>query len=54
MRTLTKAEEKEIVIAYLARIPMKEICDYYHIHRSTIHRVITRSGILADRGKAAH
>lgn len=52
-RVLTRAEELEIAICYLARIPIKEISAHFDISRSGIHRVITRLGFEADRGKAA-
>lgn len=52
-RKLSRAEEIEIAIAYLGKIPIKEISEYYDLSRSGIHRVITRLGVQADRGKRA-
>jgi len=52
-RVLTRSEEIEIAICYLADIPVKTICAYFDIHRMTIHRVLTRLGIETERGKKA-
>lgn len=52
-RVLTRNEEIEIAICYLADIPVKTICAYYDVHRMTIHRVLTRLGIETERGKKA-
>ena len=50
-RILSRAEEMEIVICYLAGIPIKDISEHYDISRSSIHRVITRRGFQTERGK---
>lgn len=50
-RVLTRNEELEILIAYLGRVPIKDISERYNISRSGIHRVITRQGFETDRGK---
>jgi DNA-binding MarR family transcriptional regulator len=50
-RILSRDEELEIAICYLARIPIKDICDHFDISRSGVHRVITRLGIETERGK---
>lgn len=52
-RVLTRNEELEIVIAYLGRVPIKDISERYQISRSGIHRVIVRMGHETDRGKKA-
>lgn len=52
-RVLTRDEEIEIAIAYLGGVPIKKITDHYNISRSGVHRVITRLGIEAERGKRA-
>ena len=52
-RMLSRNEEIEIVIAYLGGVPIKEIVSRYQISRSGIHRVITRLGVSAERGKRA-
>lgn len=52
-RVLSRAEELEIAICYLAGHPIKIISEHFNISRSGVHRVITRLGIDAERGKAA-
>lgn len=52
-RVLSRNEEIEIAIAYLGGVPIKEIVSRYRISRSGVHRVITRLGIVPERGKRA-
>lgn len=48
-RILSRAEEIEIIICYLAKIPIARISAGYLISRSGIHRVLKRHGISSDR-----
>jgi hypothetical protein len=50
-RTLSRAEELEIAICYLAGHPIKDISDRYSLSRSGVHRVVTRMGVETERGK---
>lgn len=50
-RVLSREEEVEIAIAYLGGVPIKDISERYWISRSGVHRVITRLGVQAERGK---
>lgn len=52
-RILSRDEEIEIAICYLGGVPIKKITDHYDINRMTVHRVISRLGIPAERGKRA-
>lgn len=52
-RILTASDEHGIAVYYVCGVPIRVISARFNISRSGVHRVITRLGIGADRGKAA-
>ena len=50
-RALSDDEERELVLYYLLKYPIKALCEWFGIPRPTVYRVLHRHDIQPERPK---